>query len=67
MSIIFGLIFGWICAFILISTAIIVIYIFLKSENEINNEDEISSKENKIVIKHMNSTVEKFYSIEDER
>lgn len=52
MSIIFGLIFGWICAFMLISTAIIVIYIFLKSENEIYNKDEISSKESKIVFKH---------------
>ena len=50
MSIIFGLIFGWICAFMLISTAIIVIYIFLKSENEIYNKDEISSKESKIVL-----------------
>ena len=67
MSIIFGLIFGWICAFILVSTAIIVIFIFLKTESKIINKDEISSKENKIVIKHMNSTVEKFYSIEDER
>ena len=32
-----------------------------------NNEDEVSSKENNIVIEHMNSTVEKFYSINDER
>ena len=52
MNIIFGLIFGWICAFMLISTAILVIYIFLKSENEIYNKDEISSKESRNVFKH---------------
>ena len=66
MSIIFGLIFGWICAFMLISTAIIVIYIFLKSENEIYNKDEISSKESKIVFKHQEDLVKTFFSITDE-
>ena len=66
MNIIFGLIFGWICAFMLISTAIIVIYIFLKSENEIYNKDEISSRESKIVFKHQENLVKTFFSITDE-
>ena len=76
-----GLIFGWSCAFILSSTAIAVIIIFIRSENNSENKNKkgrlyrgypvaqqrkSSSLQSKIVYSHQENLVKTFFSINDE-